>query len=36
MLADSMMPEAFEYGGPTSGLLTVFGFIVATLISRLE
>ena len=36
MLADSMMPEAFHHGGPTAGLLTVSGFIVATLISRLE
>ena len=29
MLANSMMPEAFEHGGKTVGLLTVFGFFVA-------
>jgi ZIP family zinc transporter len=30
MLADTMMPEAFEHGGKTVGLVTVLGFIVAT------
>ncbi len=30
MLADSMMPEAFAYGGKTVGLVTVAGFVVAT------
>jgi ZIP family zinc transporter len=30
MLADTMMPEAFEHGGKTTGLVTVLGFIVAT------
>lgn len=34
MLADSMMPEAFEDGGFTIGLLTVFGFLTAFIISR--
>jgi ZIP family zinc transporter len=34
MLADSMMPEAFEEGGFSMGLLTVFGFLVAFIISR--
>ena len=29
MLADSMMPEAFEHGGRSVGLLTVLGFLVA-------
>ena len=29
MLADSMMPEAFEHGGDSTGLLTVLGFLVA-------
>jgi ZIP family zinc transporter len=29
MLANSMMPEAFEHGGTTVGLLTVLGFAVA-------
>ncbi|MDD5489430.1 MAG: ZIP family zinc transporter [Candidatus Moranbacteria bacterium] len=35
MLADTMMPEAFEEGGATIGLLTVLGFIVAFVASRL-
>jgi ZIP family zinc transporter len=30
MLADTMMPEAFEHGGRAVGLATVCGFIVAT------
>ena len=29
MLADSMMPEAFEHGGKSVGLLTVLGYLVA-------
>lgn len=29
MLADSMMPEAFEHGGRAVGLLTVVGYLVA-------
>jgi ZIP family zinc transporter len=29
MLADSMMPEAFEHGGKTVGLITVLGYLVA-------
>jgi ZIP family zinc transporter len=29
MLANSMMPEAFEHGGPAVGLVTVLGFLVA-------
>src|SRR5262245_40380274 len=29
MLADSMMPEAFEHGGTTVGLVTVLGYLVA-------
>lgn len=29
MLADTMMPEAFEHGGKAVGLLTVLGFAVA-------
>ena len=29
MLADTMMPEAFEFGGPLVGLATVAGFVVA-------
>jgi ZIP family zinc transporter len=30
MLADSMMPEAFEHGGKVVGLVTVLGFALAT------
>ena len=29
MLADSMMPEAFEHGGTSVGLVTVVGYLVA-------
>ena len=29
MLADSMMPEAFEHGGKSVGLLTVLGYLAA-------
>jgi len=29
MLADSMMPEAFQHGGGTVGLVTVLGYLVA-------
>lgn len=35
MLADTMMPEAYEEGGATIGLVTVLGFIVAFVASRL-
>lgn len=35
MLADTMMPEAFEEGGFAIGLLTVLGFLTAFVISRL-
>jgi len=34
MLADSMMPEAFEEGGFSIAFLTVLGFLVAFIISR--
>lgn len=34
MLADTMMPEAFENGGPLVALATAFGFIAAVLLSR--
>jgi ZIP family zinc transporter len=33
MLADSMMPEAFQHGGRTVGLVTVFGFLVAAVLA---
>ena len=35
MLADSMMPEAFETGGKAVGLLTVLGFAVAFALGQL-
>jgi ZIP family zinc transporter len=35
MLTNSMVPEAFEYGGKAAGLLTVLGFTVAFALSRL-
>ena len=36
MLADTMMPEAFEFSGKAVGLFTVLGFGVAIAISGLE
>jgi zinc transporter, ZIP family len=36
MLADTMMPESFEFAGKAAGLLTVLGFGVAVAISTLE
>lgn len=36
MLADTMMPEAFEHGGQVAGLATTFGFVVAFGIAYLE
>jgi zinc transporter, ZIP family len=33
MLADSMMPEAFQHGGNAVGLLTVAGFLVAAVLA---
>ena len=35
MLADAMMPEAFEEGGQAVGLLTVLGFSVAFLLTQM-
>lgn len=35
MLADTMMPEAFEHGGNVAGLLTVLGFASAFFLSTL-
>jgi ZIP family zinc transporter len=34
MLADTMMPEAFDHGGSLVGLVTVLGFAVAFLLSE--
>jgi zinc transporter, ZIP family len=36
MLADTMMPEAFERGGKLVGLATTLGFVVAFWVSSLE
>jgi len=36
MLADTMMPEAFEHGGRVTGLVTTTGFALAFIISTLE
>jgi zinc transporter, ZIP family len=36
MLADTMMPEAFEHGGRLTGVVTTFGFAVAFALSVLE
>ena len=36
MLADTMMPEAFEHGGNVAGLVTTTGFILAALLSTVE
>jgi ZIP family zinc transporter len=36
MLADTMMPEAFQHGGKLVGIFTTFGFAVAFALSTLE
>jgi ZIP family zinc transporter len=36
MLADTMMPEAIEHGGPVAGLATTLGFVVAFTIAYFE
>jgi hypothetical protein len=36
MLADSMIPEAYQQGGKLTGLLAVLGFAVAGALSALE
>lgn len=33
MLADAMMPEAFEHGGKLVGIFTVMGFLAAAILS---
>jgi ZIP family zinc transporter len=35
MLADAMMPEAFEHGGMTVGLFTVLGFLLSAMLSSM-
>ena len=36
MLADAMMPEAFEHGGNLVGLFTVLGFVAAAALSLMQ
>jgi ZIP family zinc transporter len=36
MLADTMMPEAYENGGRLTGVATTLGFVVAFAIHTLE
>jgi ZIP family zinc transporter len=36
MLADTMMPEAFEHGGKVVGLFTTLGFALAFAVSASE
>jgi len=36
MIADAMMPEAFEHGGKLVGLCTVLGFLVAGVLAVIE
>jgi ZIP family zinc transporter len=36
MLADAMMPEAFEHGGKLVGLCTVLGFLVAAILAIVQ
>ncbi len=36
MLADAMMPEAFEHGGMLVGLFTVLGFLASAILSVVE
>lgn len=36
MLADAMMPEAYEHGGKLVGLVTVFGFLLSGILSVLQ
>jgi ZIP family zinc transporter len=36
MLADAMMPEAFEHGGILVGLFTVLGFLLSAVLSVLQ
>ena len=35
MLADSMIPEAYEEGGVSIALLTILGFLVTFILSKL-
>jgi zinc transporter, ZIP family len=35
MLASTMMPEAYEEGGPVVGLVTAVGFLLSFVLSHL-
>jgi ZIP family zinc transporter len=36
MLADTMMPEAYENGGKLVGVVTTLGFVTALVIHQLD
>jgi ZIP family zinc transporter len=36
MLADTMMPEAYEHGGKLTGVVTTLGFVIAFVIHLLD
>jgi ZIP family zinc transporter len=36
MLADTMMPEAYEHGGKLVGVVTTLGFVIALVIHQLD
>jgi ZIP family zinc transporter len=36
MLADTMMPEAYEHAHDAAGMITVTGFLIAFLLSKLQ
>jgi ZIP family zinc transporter len=36
MLADTMMPEAYEHGGKLVGVVTTLGFVVALVVHTLD
>jgi ZIP family zinc transporter len=36
MLADAMMPEAFEHGGKLVGIMTVMGFLIAGILAFIQ
>jgi ZIP family zinc transporter len=36
MLANTMMPEAYEHGGKLAGLFTVLGFAVSVIVVLME
>jgi len=36
MLASTMMPEAYQEGGPAVGVVTTVGFLVAFILGKLE